>query len=383
MRADAQRADRDYAVRSAARGWKKAGAIDDATLRSIEAAYPDDRARLGLGLRILVGVATFIGGCALTGLVFMIFEPRSRAGGAALAVLLAVVFAFLTEIQTGRWRRRQAGAEFVTALLAAILAGVAVVVGTRLEAETPILATLALAHLLASWRWGYATLAALGAFFLLLFVGQADIWRVLWLASGAAGVWLILVPARSVRWPPSRRRSFEAAGATLLVGAYVAVNVYGLDHRWLELRDLASPAPSGWERLCGMAGTALLPPIVLALAVYFRDRTLLALGAIFTAASLATLRFYVSLGPVWIVLVLSGAACLGLAIAVRRWLDAGPEKERDGFTAEPLYEHRRLSEAVAAAATIAAMSPAARASEQPSFEGGGGRSGGGGATGGA
>jgi len=368
-------------VRSAASGWKKAGVIDDATLRSIEAAYPDDRARLGLGLRILVGIATFIGGCALTSLVFMLFEPRSRAGGAAIALLLAASFAVVTELQTGRWKRRQAGGEFATAWLFALLAGVAAAVGTRLEGVALTFATLALAHLLASWRWGYATLAALGAFFMLHFIGRSEVWRVLWLASGIAGAWLVLVPARSIALPPSHRRSLEAAGAVLLLGAYVAVNVYGLDHHWLDFRDVMPRFPEVWQRLGGMAGTALLPPIVLALAIYFRDRTMLALGAIFTAASFATLRFYVSLGPVWIVLIFSGAACLGLAIAVRRWLDAGAGKERDGFTAEPLYEHRRLSEALAAAATIAAMSPAARAAEQASFEGGGGRSGGGGATG--
>jgi uncharacterized membrane protein YgcG len=171
-------------------------------------------------------------------------------------------------------------------------------------------------------------------------------------------------------------------GLVLLAGSYVATNIYSLDHRWIEgLGDRGDTAPGAWTRRAAIAGTILMPPIVLGLAARFRDRSLLAAGAFFTAGSLVTLRRYHPLGPWWFSLILGGAACLALAVAVRRWLDAGPGHERWGFTAEPLFEDRRMVETARAAATLVAMSPGPRVAPEAPFAGGGGRSGGGGATG--
>ena len=109
-------------------------------------------------------------------------------------------------------------------------------------------------------------------------------------------------------------------------------------------------------------------------------RTLIT-GALFASASLVTLRQYHPLGPWWFSLVLGGASCLALAVALRRWLEAGPGRERLGFTADPLFEDRRIAGTAQAVATLVAMSPAARVTPEGQFQGGGGRAGGGGATG--
>jgi len=171
-------------------------------------------------------------------------------------------------------------------------------------------------------------------------------------------------------------------GLVVLVGAYVATNLYSLDHRWVEgLGGDAGNAPGGWARSAAIIGTTLVPPIVLYLGVRFRERALLFAGALFAAASLVTLRQYHPLGPWWFSLVLGGASCLALAVALRRWLEAGAGRERSGITADPLFEDRRMIQMAQAAATIAALSPGPRAASEGSFEGGGGRSGGGGATG--
>jgi hypothetical protein len=116
--------------------------------------------------------------------------------------------------------------------------------------------------------------------------------------------------------------------------------------------------------------------------VRFREHGLLAAGALFTAASLVTLRQYHPVGPWWLSLVLGGAASLAVAVALRRWLESGPGRERLGLTADPLFEDRRMVEMAQSAATIVAMSPGPRPTPEGQFEGGGGRSGGGGATGG-
>ena len=46
MRADAARADRNEAVRQAARDWHRAGILSDEGLKGVEDLYPEDRVRV-------------------------------------------------------------------------------------------------------------------------------------------------------------------------------------------------------------------------------------------------------------------------------------------------------------------------------------------------
>ena len=381
MRADAARADRAHAVRAAADGWRRAGVIDEATLAKIVSAYPDDRARLRLGFRILVGIAAFVGGQALASLIGMSTLAFDSAR-TLLMIVLAVLFTAVTEVQLGRLRRAQAGAEYATAILASASASLALMS----LFDRPSLVQTSVAFVVvfapAAWRWGYALLAAWAALSVLLAFSQGELSRGVWLTLGCVALPLILLSRRSPRWPPAQRRCLAAAGLVFLAGAYLATNLYSLDSRWVEAFWQGGGAAAGaWARRAAAVGTILMPPIVLGLGVRFRDRSLLTAGALFTAATLATLRHYHPLGPFWLFLALGGAACLALAVTLRRWLDAGPGRERWGLTAEPLFEHRRMLETAQAAATLVALSPGPQVAPQAPFEGGGGRSGGGGATG--
>ena len=67
--------------------------------------------------------------------------------------------------------------------------------------------------------------------------------------------------------------------------------------------------------------------------------------------------------------------------AMRRYLDSGPQHERFGFTAEPLFGDPESRGALEVAAGVASFSPGAPPVERPGFEGGGGQFGGGGAPG--
>jgi len=67
--------------------------------------------------------------------------------------------------------------------------------------------------------------------------------------------------------------------------------------------------------------------------------------------------------------------------ALRRYLDSGPEKERHGFTAEPLFEDLARRRILEAGAAVMSLSPEARpVHEEPKFAGGGGEFGGGGSS---
>ncbi len=97
MTRDAAQADRNAAVRAAARGWKQAGAIDDAALAAVEAAYPDDRQRLGPVFRVLVFLFTLIainGGC---GFVWALINSL-RSAPPAILLVFGVALLVLTEI---------------------------------------------------------------------------------------------------------------------------------------------------------------------------------------------------------------------------------------------------------------------------------------------
>jgi hypothetical protein len=127
--------------------------------------------------------------------------------------------------------------------------------------------------------------------------------------------------------------------------------------------------------------TGLVPLATLAWGVWSRRRWLIALGTLGVLASLVTLRFYVHVAPLWVVLLLGGGAALALATALRRYLDSGAGRERGGLTAEPLFGDGDGRSALELAVGAASATPEARAVEGPEFQPGGGRLGGGGASG--
>jgi hypothetical protein len=104
-------------------------------------------------------------------------------------------------------------------------------------------------------------------------------------------------------------------------------------------------------------------------------------GIVVAALSLITLRYYVHIAATWLVLTLAGTALVLLALALNRWLSRGPEKERDGFTAEPLFADEARVRARELVPVVAAHAPAPQPPAEPGFQGGGGTFGGGGAGG--
>ena len=134
-----------------------------------------------------------------------------------------------------------------------------------------------------------------------------------------------------------------------------------------------SPPPARRLRQGGFTLIEMMISITIGLAILA--------GLVGVLASLVTLRFYVHVAPLWVVLLLGGSVALGLALLLRRFLDSGPQHERHGFTAEPLFADPEGRSALEVAASVVSLTPAARPMEKPGFEGGGGSFGGGGASG--
>ena len=384
MTRDAAQADRNAAVRAAARGWKQAGAIDEAALTAVEAAHPDDRRRLGPVFRVLLFLFALISINGALGFVGALigFESETLP---FLLFIFGIVLIVVTDVQIVLMRRRQGGTEAATSL-----AGIGYLVGfafwnfddAHLKSGDAIAATLFVAALLlavAAWRWGYPLYAGAAMAALLGSLTVFPSGRLFWIVLTLLAAPILFRMSNSVRLPPAHRASCATALGVALAGLYLALNLYSFDWGVIEFRFLHRP-PS--ELRGGfIAATILVPIVYLALGLRSRRWVFLILGLGTGIASLVTLRWYVHLAPLWVVLTVSGAALVAAVFALRRYLDSGPEKERHGFTAEPLFEDLAQRRILEAGAAVMSLSPEARpVQEEPKFAGGGGEFGGGGSS---
>jgi len=152
--------------------------------------------------------------------------------------------------------------------------------------------------------------------------------------------------------------------------------------RFLRYRSPGPFWPMPGLEPVAIAGTVLAPLVYLALGLRSRRGVFLLTGVATAAASLVTLRYYVHFAPLWVVLAASGLLLIAVALALRRYLDSGPDHERAGFTAEPLFEDPDRLRLLEAGAAILSLSPEARPADHdaPKFTGGGGSFGGGGSS---
>jgi MFS family permease len=363
----AERADRANEVRAAARAWRRAGAIDDPTLAAIEARYPDDRGRLGPIFRILAFGFTLLALNSCFGLLGLACSPGlSRFAG--LAVLWGVALAAATEVLVGALKRADFGVEAATAFMAAayLSAGVGVLAADPLtddQAFVTFLAAALLACAAGAWRWGFAFLGGGAVLFLFLLLARISGGRALWIVAGVALAPVFVAGSESARLTPAHRRACTLSLGLVLLALYSAVHIGSLDGHTIErIADfridgiVASPV----LRRLSIAATALVPLALLAFGVATRRTLFIYMGVLLGVASLVTLRFYVHVAPLWVVLTSSGAAALGMAIGVRRLLHGGADRERGGFTAEPLFDDERKRQIGEAVAAVASLSPEAR-----------------------
>jgi len=381
-------AERVEEVRAAARGWKRGGAIGTGTFEEVLLRYPEPRALPALLWRVLVFVFVSLALLLLLG-AFAFGARGSVEGITVLLLLFGAASLVATEAQESAPRlalRGGAGATCFWGILF-LLAGLYLFLEETLKVRGEpgvtilILASLAL-WALAAWRWGSPAYAAFAGFSLFLLLARAPSGRLLWIAAGVA---LTLAFERALdrpSWSPSHRRCAAVLVGIGLLGVYAAVNLYALDHRLVESfrggsLDLA--VPRFGERIGPIVGTAVLPVGLLWWGARSRRTFVLDAGLVASALSLITLRHYVHIAATWLVLTFAGAALVLLALALNRWLSRGREKERGGFTAEPLFADEARARALELVPVVAAHAPGPRPAAEPGYQGGGGSFGGGGA----
>ena len=235
----------------------------------------------------------------------------------------------------------------------------------------------------ACWRWGSPVFAGLSGIALFGYLGRLPHGRMLWLLAGAVLTGIAARRLDDERLAPSHR--LAAAVLTVIgIGAvYAAVNVYSLDERLLEHLVRLGPSRGALPRgvfPVAVIVTALLPLAVLAWGFRSRRTFVLDTGIVLLALSLVTVRHYVHVAPLWVVLTLSGALLVVFALAVERALRRAPAGEVAGFTADPLFTDERQQQALQVVPVVTAFTPpAATPTTDAGFTGEGGRFGGGGA----
>jgi hypothetical protein len=376
------RAERDGEVRQAARTWREASAIDEGALSAIEALYPAAWPKPALlwGVLLFFFVTLFVVGL----LVSLGVAHQTEV----TAFLLAVGLAFAAD----RLRSSASTVKAAAGGAAAFWSVVCLLIGTgeatsRGEGTwTVLLLVGAAAWTAAAWRWGYPAFACFAALFFFLLMARLPTGRALWLVLGtvlaATCAPLLDRPALA----PSHRRGAAAVLAVSLAAVYAAVNLYALDHRVVESMSStgwkAPDAPAASVRVLATIATAVFPLLLLGWGIRSRRTLLLDAGIVSAALSLATLRFYVHIAPLWAVLSVAGCGLIFVALGVHRWLARSPGRQRRGFTAEALFEDKERQQTLGALGALA-LSPEARsASPEPGkFTGGGGSFGGGGTSG--
>ena len=388
MRLESVAWERAAEVREAGEGWRRAGAIDEATERAIREAYLDPCITPSLVWRVLTA-------CVVGAVVFCTvgaFEKALRPSATGLQILLflfaaaALVATDLLEASPRFARRGAAGAtSFLGVGFLLVGFGLFFFEAVRMRFDDALDAVLIAGVIgwgATCWRWGSPIFAALSAVSLFLFLGRVAHGRVLWVLIGAALAGLAARLLDESAWAPSHRRS---AAVLVVVGAaavYGAANIYSLDRHLVEnlgryVSERIDP-PRG-IRLLSAVATVVAPLAVLVWGLRSRRAFLIDTGIVLVALSLVTLRHYVHVAPLWVVLTFSGAALVVLALAIDRALRHAPGGEIAGFTADPLFSDERRQHALQIVPAAAAFAAAPAQASDDKGLGGGGRFGGGGA----
>lgn len=403
MRVEIAAADRNFAVRRAAAAWRRAGEIDVAAEAAIAADYPDDRVRTSKIFRLLFFVFTWFGFSTAYGFG-LAFLAAARLDwddvGAFACVNMAAGAAMLGAVEwlTGGMRLRRFGIEEACVWIGFgyLLGGGLWWMAEGLEVEFAFVlvvgawAAAGLATLIV-WRWATPGMGAVAALAIFVGLSQAPWNHLLWLLVAGLGAWPLGKLAVADHVSPEHRRRFGEAFVVFAALFYAAVHVAVVEWhlfplvRLFEKQIFASSASTLAPASSTAVGLSLVamvavPASLLLVGLARRHRTAIVLGLLLAGVTGVTFAERWGTWPLWLRLILEGAALGALALYLRRALARSPGAEWRGLTALPLAEDRESLQTLEVVATLAAFTPAARQAEAGGFEGGGGEFGGGGAS---
>ncbi|MBI3554555.1 MAG: hypothetical protein HY077_18835 [Elusimicrobia bacterium] len=380
-----------------ARGWKRSGLIAPEQLAPIEAALGPLPVQGGWAVRLLLFGFVLSARAAFNTFFTWSFFGRSVWDGsgrldlAAYYLLSAPVLYLVGEFAARRWRLYRFGVEegLMAGALINLWTGLALqFLGSSswdLEHKSLVIAgplALACAWLYARAGYAWAAFGAAAALAIAV-LGRFTGWTENGVRLLACGLFAAMLAASFLRRATSAHDRFgwQALQATLFLMGCLVLNVkleHAFDISW-------TPARGGgnfywWSFFM----IFFLPSLALGWAVPRRHRSMLAAGFMAALVGVVSVKPYLGLARhAWDPAVL-GLSLMCLSIYLRRWLDAGPDGQRGGWTAKPLIVGRNDGPdmmSLVAAATAASAGGAGPAPEQKGFTGQGGSSGGAGAGG--
>lgn len=370
------------------RDWTKAGLLTPDQDERLRADLATDLRRTGVMLRLGLAAFTVVAGAAALGLVVVATNMRSEVATAITAAGLgAVAWAAAT------WLARHARLYRYGVEEALVMGGVALfgfsaaLLGAKAVDNDAVgvawffaMTSVAIAAR-ASYRHFGFQYAAVGALYALALLPMASSTLGVDIKRGFAGLICAgaYIQATRVRqWAEDdvRRSDAEVVRAAAAVGAYFAVNLF-------VLPEALGRDVDNWYRWSSWVVGWLLPLAIGRSAVVERDPLLLRVAMATGLATLLTNKAYLGWPRQPWDPVLLGVVLIGVALVLRRWLLAGVDGERNGFTARPLLDSDAAAVQLGSLISVAMQpTPAARPAPGPEdshFSGG--RSGGAGAGG--
>lgn len=368
------------------RDWTTAGLLTAEQDAALRADLATDLRRTGAMLRLGLAAFTVVAGAAAVGLVMLVTDLTSEIAIAVTTAVLGVAALAAASWLVRRYRLYRYGVEEALAMGAVALVGVSGAMvaaaafgsnsGAAPWAAGMTAVAIAAIHVYRRFGFAHAAIDALVAIALVPMAIEAigvDARRVV-AALVFAGGYAYATTWRRRADDDITRSDAEVVRAAAAAGAYLALNV-------MLTGEVLAGADHAWFRWASWVTTWLLPYVVGRTAVADRDPRLLRVALGMTLASLYTNKAYLGLSrQPWDPMLL-GVLLAVVALTLRRWLAAGPDGERHGFTARPLVERDSAALQLASLAATA-MQPAqvrqVPESQDPPFSGG--HSGGGGAS---
>ena len=370
--------------------WTSEGFLSDAQHLTMQQDVPCGLRRTNVFLRLVFFLFTLISAVAAVGLYFAVFRPGESQGAGVSLLIFAALSYWGAEAAVSQKRLYRHGVEEALAVLSVIFlcVGLELIFFARIyqsRAEFIVPGCGAVASLLIYRRFGYQY-AFLAAMICVAFMPHywttSHTAQHLFIAGAYAAGLITVIRARRAHHFDFVDDEYSITEALLWLGIYAAINLQISSIEQLPKWWYSLPDPGEFSKSFYWTTYALiwcLPAGMLWRALRGRDRVVARVGVIVAILTLITNKPYLGWQRhPWDPMLL-GIVLTGVAVAVKRWLGAGEDGIRRGFTA------RRFSAAdkrfqnllsVGALATSPGFAPATNS--DPTFSGG--DTGGGGAS---
>jgi hypothetical protein len=367
------------------RAWTSSGLLGKEQGAALDAELRTDLRRTNVILRAVLAFFTLVITASAIGLMFLTSGIRGEGAAAVLLALSAIGCFAAAEMAVSAFRFYRFGVEEAWAAGGVVLLAVSVgIMAQQFHVPSPervAVAVFSAGALGVYWRYGFvyalvAAMAAAASIPIMIDV-SLPVQRIAAVAVLAVA-WAIARVLRRGNHGTYLEGDYEIAQAAAWAGMYLMLNLKLSDPLMLGLRSALS---TDWFYWTTYAAIWLIPAAGLYAAVRDRDRSLLTVNIILALITLATNKTYLGLEHQSWDPILLGVLLMGAAIGVRRWLLAGENQQRSGFTPVRIMDFDRDLIRVVANVSAGFHTHATPPPHSPDPGFGGGRAGGGGASG--